>query len=154
MAFKALSTIAQFSGPTADRTDQLEECAIGDEWFDDTLGVWFKKSNAGAWVEKFQSVDSGAAQDRTPAHTAVTATSVTGALLAANAARKAALFINIGSVDVYIGLGVAAVASQGILLQANGGSYAESDKLGNLDVAAVNCITASGTAVVVVTEWT
>ncbi len=92
--------------------------------------------------------------DRTPAHTAPTATNATSAMLAAASGRLAALLQNSGSVDVYIKLGAAAVASQGILLQANGGSFAMSDMLGNLDTAAINGITASGSATVLVTEWT
>jgi hypothetical protein len=92
--------------------------------------------------------------DRTPAHTAPTATNTTSAMLAAAATRKAALLINIGSVDVFINLGAAAVANTGILLQANGGSFSMSDMLGNLDTAAINGITASGSAVVLVTQWT
>jgi hypothetical protein len=98
------------------------------------------------------AVNQGPA-DRAPVHTNPTATNATSAMLAANAARKAALLTNIGSVDVFIKLGAAAVASQGIYLQANGGSFSMSDMLGNLDNAAINGITASGTAVVLVTEW-
>lgn len=91
--------------------------------------------------------------DRTPAHTVATATNATSAMLAANAGRLAALIINDGSVDIYIKLGAAAVASQGIRIGANGGAFAMSDMLGNLDTAAINGITASGSANVIVTEW-
>lgn len=92
--------------------------------------------------------------DRTPVHTAPSATTTSGAMLAANTNRKAALLINIGTVDVFINLGGTAVANTGILLQSNGGSFSMSDMLGNLDNAVINGITASGTATVIVTEWT
>ena len=47
----------------------------------------------------------------------------------------------------------AAVANEGIRLNANGGSYYIFDGDGNLDRDAVNCITASATVVLLVTEW-
>ena len=88
----------------------------------------------------------------TMAHTTATATGTTSAMLASNANRKYALLQNDGSVDVYIKLNAAAVASQGIRLLANGGSYEMSLAFGNLDTRAVNGITASGSAVVLVVE--
>lgn len=85
-------------------------------------------------------------------HTQPTATNTTGAMLASNTARRYALLQNIGTVDVDIKIGAAAVASQGIRLTANGGSFEMGAVFGNLSTAAINGITASGTAVVLVTE--
>lgn len=88
----------------------------------------------------------------TMTHSVGSATSTTSAMLASNASRKYALLQNIGSVDVDIKLNASAVAAQGIRLQANGGSYEMSRAFGNLDTRAINGITASGTASVLVTE--
>jgi len=51
MAFKALTSPATFIGPAADRATQLEECAVGDFWFEDDTGRTYRKSVAGAWIE-------------------------------------------------------------------------------------------------------
>lgn len=88
----------------------------------------------------------------TMTHTTATATTSTGAMLASNGSRKYALLVNDGSVDVYLKLNASAVANAGIRLAANGGSYEMSAAFGNLDTRAVNGITASGSAVVLVTE--
>ncbi len=61
MAFKALTEVALFSGPTADRTAQLEECAIGNRWFDDDQGIYYVKTNAGTWIAEAVVVGTGAA---------------------------------------------------------------------------------------------
>lgn len=87
-----------------------------------------------------------------PTHTQPSATTTSGAMLAANKRRRYALFINDGAVDVYLDLGTTAVANQGIRINANGGSYEMSSHLGNLFVGAVNGITATGSATVLVTE--
>jgi hypothetical protein len=85
--------------------------------------------------------------------TTASCTSSTGAALAANTSRVAALLINDGTSSIYLKIGEAAVASEGIRLNANGGSYYMSLNEGNLDREAVNCITASATVVLMVTEW-
>ncbi len=78
----------------------------------------------------------------------VSTTSVT--LLPANSGRVYAVFVNDGTVPVYLSLdGNAAVANSGIRLNASGGSYEISPL--NLDIGLVTAITASGTAVVTVT---
>lgn len=87
-------------------------------------------------------------------HAAVSCTSSTGAALALNGGRVAALFINDGTSTIWLAINQAAVANEGIRLNANGGSYYIHDKTqGNLDREAVNCITASATVVLLVTEW-
>lgn len=89
----------------------------------------------------------------TPTHTAVTAISTSGGLLTSNANRKYAFLQNIGSVDVFIKLASsAAVANQGICLKANGGFHEIGIAFGNLYTGTITCITASGSAVVLVTE--
>lgn len=85
-------------------------------------------------------------------HTAATATTSTGAMLAANTSRRYALIQNVGSTPVFLKVGAAAVANQGIMLQANGGAYEMSAAFGNLATGAVNGITSTGSAVVTVTE--
>lgn len=89
----------------------------------------------------------------TYAHTVATANTGSTVMLAANASRKYALLQNDGSVPVYIKVGAAAVASQGIRLDP-GGSFEMSGFFGNLATGAINGITASGTAVVMATEGT
>lgn len=88
----------------------------------------------------------------TMTHTTATATVTTSEMLATSASRKYALIQNIGTVDVDIKIGAAAVASQGIRLLANGGSYEMSVAQGNLATGAINGITASGSATVLVTQ--
>ncbi len=87
-------------------------------------------------------------------HTAVSCTNSTGEALALNGGRVSALFVNDGTSTIWIAINQAAVANEGIRLNANGGSYYITDKgQGNLDREAVNCITASATVVLLVTEW-
>jgi hypothetical protein len=97
-------------------------------------------------------VQTAASAVVTPTHTAPSATTTTSALLATNANRRYALLQNIGSVDVFVKIGASAVASQGIRLVSGGGYYEMSGAFGNLMTGAINGITASGTATVLVTE--
>ncbi len=90
----------------------------------------------------------------TPVHTEGSATDTTSAALAANDSRMYAMFQNDGDVTVYLRLGADAILNEGIRINANGGSYEISDRLGNLFLGAVNCIAASGTNVVLVLEGT
>lgn len=76
----------------------------------------------------------------TPTHTAVNVTTVTGVVLAANANRRYALLVNDSDTVIYIMLGAAAVANQGIRINANGGNYEMSLMLGNLYTGAINGI--------------
>ena len=89
----------------------------------------------------------------TPTHTAVNVTTTTGAVLAANANRLYALLVNDSDTVIYIKLGAAAVANQGIRLNADGGSYEMSAMLGNLYTGAINGIHAgTGNKVLLMTE--
>ena len=54
--------------------------------------------------------------------------------------RKYLRLVNDSDQVIYIGLGTAALLSQGIRLNASGGSYEMSFKLGNLFMGAVNAI--------------
>ena len=87
----------------------------------------------------------------TPTHTAPVIGAATTAALAANANRLYALFVNDGTENIYLGLGVAAVMNIGIPI-VPGGSYEMSREIGNLYVGAVNGICASGGMVLCVTE--
>ena len=88
----------------------------------------------------------------TPAHTAPTAGVASGVILAANANRLYALFVNDSDTPVYLALGGAAAINTGIRLNANGGSYEMSSALGNLYTGAVNGISGVAGKVVLVTE--
>lgn len=90
----------------------------------------------------------------TSTHTVATVTTESGVALAANGNREYALFIN-DSPDtvIYLKIGVAAVANEGIRLNAAGGSYEMSRALGNLCQGVVNAIHGgSGDKVLLVTE--
>ena len=86
-------------------------------------------------------------------HAAISCTSSTGEALALNGGRVAALFVNDGTSTIWIAINQAAVANEGIRLNANGGSYYMDVNDNNIDREAVNCITASATVILLVTEW-
>ena len=86
-------------------------------------------------------------------HTAVSCATTTTEALAAKTDRISALFVNNGTASIYIKIGEAAVLNEGIRLNANGGSYYMTAANGNLDSEAINCIVASGTETILVTEW-
>lgn len=86
-------------------------------------------------------------------HAAISCTNSTGEALAVNGGRVSALFVNDGTSTIWLAINQAAVANEGIRVNANGGSYYISDYQGNLDRDAVNCITASATVILLVTEW-
>ena len=89
----------------------------------------------------------------TPTHTPANVTTTTGEVLASNANRLYAILVNNSDTVIYIKWGAAAVANQGIRLNANGGSYEMSAMLGNLYLGAVNGIHGgSGNKVLLVTE--
>ncbi len=82
---------------------------------------------------------------------AIATTSTTA--LATNASRVYALLINDSDTAMYLKIGVAAVLSQGIRLNANGGSYVMSGAYGNLDNRVINAIHGGlGTKVLLVSE--
>jgi len=78
----------------------------------------------------------------TPTSAPLAVTAVSQLALAANADRLTALFINDGANTIYLMEGAAAVANQGIRLNANGGSYQMSQPIGNLYRGAVYAIAA------------
>jgi len=89
----------------------------------------------------------------TPTHTAVNVTVASGAVLAANANRKYALLVNDSDAVIYIKLGAAAVANQGIRINAAGGNYEMSSLLGNLYTGVINGIHAgAGNKALLMTE--
>lgn len=88
----------------------------------------------------------------TDAYSAVTAGTSSSAIIGSNGSRKYGLVQNVGAVDVWVRIGVAAVVGQGILLTANGGSYEFGLAFGNLRTGAVNMITAAGSSSVVGVE--
>jgi hypothetical protein len=71
-------------------------------------------------------------------------------VLAGNGFRVYAAIVNDGANVVYLGLGEAAVAGEGIRLNASGGSYEINSQ--NLYLGAVNAITTSGTSTLTVVE--
>ncbi len=87
------------------------------------------------------------------AFTTATCANSTTEALAANPGRRAALIVNDSTQTVWIKIGEDAVANEGIRLNANGGSYYIAADAANYDTEAVNCIVASGTGLVVVSEW-
>ena len=84
----------------------------------------------------------GAGIITTPTSAPLAVTAVSQLALAANADRLTALFINDGANTIYLMEGAAAVANQGIRLNANGGSYQMSQPIGNLYRGAVYAIAA------------
>ena len=99
------------------------------------------------------SEPSGSGSYTTATHTTLNVTTNTQAALAANANRLYALLVNDSDTTIYIKIAAAAVANQGIRLNANGGSYEISKKLGNLNTGAINAIHGgSGNKVLLITE--
>ena len=86
-------------------------------------------------------------------HTTASCTGTSGTALAANEGRISALLINDATSVIYLRIGETSVASEGIRLNANGGSYFISDTDGNLDTEVINCITGGTTNVLLVIEW-
>jgi len=112
--------------------------ANGDEITDDDADAVRTKDTDGVYT--------------TPTHTHPSVGSGTTQALAANANRLYGLFVNDSNETIYLKLGADAVLNQGIRLNANGGSYEMSKKLGNLYTGTINAICASGGKVLLVTE--
>ena len=94
-----------------------------------------------------------ATESITQTHTAVNVTNVTGAVLAANASRRYALLVNDSDTVIYINLGAAAVANQGIRLNANGGSDEMAALSGDLYEGVINGIHGgAGNKVLLITQ--
>jgi hypothetical protein len=91
----------------------------------------------------------------TPTHTAVNVAATSTSVIAANTNRVGLLLVNDSDTVIYIKLGAAAVANQGIRINANGSSFEMNAELGNLCNSAVYGIHAStGNKVLLVTEYT
>jgi len=97
--------------------------------------------------------DAFAGEARNEVHTAVSCANTSTEALALNGGRVSALFVNDSTQTIWITINQTAVANEGIRLNANGGSYYITDADGNLDREIVNCIVASGTGTILVTEW-
>lgn len=76
----------------------------------------------------------------TVTHTEKAVATSTAVAIVATAARKYLLLVNDSDQIIYLGLGAAAVLNKGIRLNAGGGSYEMSFKLGNLFTGAINAI--------------
>ncbi len=88
----------------------------------------------------------------TPSHATVAATTASVTVLGANADRSYALFVNNSDVTMWLMVGAAAVADEGIRLNANGGSY-EMISGQNLFTDVVNVIHAgAGNKTIIVTS--
>ena len=114
-------------------------------------GSTCKETNTGA--EYTYSGTAWFSSKQTLTHTAVTVGAATTATLAANANRKYALIINDSDSTIYpLKIGAAAVLSEGIRLNAGGGSYEMSVGYGNLDTRVINAISSGAGKVLLVTE--
>ncbi len=98
------------------------------------------------------SEPSGPGTYGTPTHTAPSAGTALGTILASNANRLYALFINDSDTTVYLNLGGTAAANTGIRLNALGGAYEMSKKAGNLYTGVVTGISSADSKVICVTE--
>ena len=110
-------------------------------WFLVFVGLW------GAWH------NATAREAASEAFTTATCANTTTEALAANPGRRAALIVNDSTQTIWIKIGEDAVANEGIRLNANGGSYYIAADAANYSTKVVNCIVASGTGLVVVSEW-
>jgi len=91
---------------------------------------------------------------RTPAYTEASVAATTTAVLAANANRVGVTIENHSDVVIFLRIGESAVKDEGHRLNPLGGDFVMSPQRGNLSLAAINGITATGSSkVVLVTEW-
>lgn len=86
------------------------------------------------------------------AHNAVTVGTSTVAAAAANENRTYLLLINDSANTIWVKFGAAAVANEGIRLNANGGSFEMSSENGNLDTRACNALAGAINSELLVTE--
>ena len=99
------------------------------------------------------SEPSGNGDYTTPTHSTLSVTTTSQIALVANPNRLYASFQNDSDTVIYIMEGVTAVANQGRRLNANGGSYEMSKKLGNLYVGTIYAIHGgTGSKVLLITE--
>jgi hypothetical protein len=81
---------------------------------------------------------------KAPVAFTATSKSSTNEVVAANAKRTYLMICNNSDTVCYLAFGEASVASYGVRLNANGGSYEMCEALGNLTQSAVNSINATG----------
>lgn len=98
-------------------------------------------------------VDTEIESARTATHSAPTIAATSTSALASNTNRAAALFVNDSDEEIYLNIGGSASMNAGIRLNANGGAYEMSKEHGNLSTAAITAICASGSKVLLVTEF-
>ena len=72
-------------------------------------------------------------------------------ILGKNPARQYALLVNDGITDIYLGMGIPAVANRGIRLNNGGGSY--EINLTNPWQGEIYAVAAAGTPALLVQEW-
>ncbi len=90
-----------------------------------------------------------------PAHSAVSVGVASTAVLAANANRTGAVFINDSANTIYLNIAAGAAAlNTGIRLNANGGSFTMAIRLGNNSQLAITAISSVAAQNLVVTEYT
>lgn len=73
-------------------------------------------------------------------HSVLAVTTSSQTALAANADRKYAMLINDSDTAIYLKIGTAAVANEGIRINPNGGAYEMSSTIGNLYTGVINAI--------------
>lgn len=89
----------------------------------------------------------------TPTHTEINVNVTSTQLLAENLNRKYVLIINNSDTEIFISLGVTAVANKGILLMSKGSAFEISSMAGNLYTGVINAIhNSTGTKQVLITE--
>ena len=93
---------------------------------------------------------AGGSETLTTIAAAVPVTTTSATAIAANAARMSLVIVNNGASDVTIRRAATAVAGQGIVLKANGGSYEINST--NLYKGVISCITATGTSTLAIEE--
>ena len=126
---------------TAAEMALFTDCHQGDKFTQTDTGAEYTYSGT-AWFSSKQTLT----------HTAVTVGASTSSALAANASRKYALLVNDSDAVIYLKIGAAAVASEGIRINPNGGSYEMAPAYGNLDTRVVNAISSGAGKVLLVTE--
>jgi hypothetical protein len=90
----------------------------------------------------------------TPTHTEASVGTGSTLALAANHERSYALFVNDSDTVIWLRLGEAAVANEGIRLNATGGNFEMSPQLGNLYGGVVNAISSGSSKNLLVLEAT
>ena len=88
-------------------------------------------------------------------HTAVSVTTSSAEIIAAQSTREYLIIVNISDTRIDCKVGAAAVAGEGIPLYPTGGSFEMSPGFSNLDTRAINCIhVGSGNKVINITVGT